>query len=198
MDEEKALRYADTLREFWQEKEKGEVGINSLMDFYETELKADMEDYDKSGCASLKDMNEKDWQCLIDANKINSGLLSYGVKGSTATEKGTFMSWSNGSRSWGVFKPVQKGESVRLDANQMIIPCSPLRAQRIRCYIKELPLYFGSTEAKLRGEVSLKESFDIVTEGHMGEVFDKLPKEMADKLKKQIKDKGWGFFFGKR
>lgn len=196
MDEEKILQYADTLREFWQEKEKGEVDIDALMDFYETELKADMSEGWREGCANLKELNDKDWKCLIDANKINAGLLSYGVKGRTTTDRGTFMSWSNAARSWGVQRPVQKGEDIRLDANQMIIPCSPKRAERIRCYIKELPLYYGSTEAKMRGEVSEKESFDIFTEGKLGDVLDNMSKDISDEIKKQIKDKGWGFFFG--
>lgn len=196
MDDEKVVQYAEILREFWEEKEKGEVDIDALMDFYEVELKADMSEDWREGCASLRKLNEKDWKCLIDANKINSGLLSYGMKGQRATERGTFMSWSNAARTWVVHNPVDKGDDVRLDANQMVIPCSPLRAERIRCYIKELPLYYGSTEAKMRGEVTEKESFDVFVEGKLGEILDALPKHISDKLSEEINKKGWGFFFG--
>lgn len=196
MNEEKAIRYGDTLREFYSEMKKKDIPLDQLLTFYGDELLRDMPENTKGDCIQLGNFTEKDWKCLIAANRGSEGLVSYGVKGSIANDRSTKMSWSNASRSWFTHRPVERGESIRLDANEMLIPCSPKRAERLRCYINELPLYYGSTEAKMRGEVTAKESLSIYTEGKLGDVINKLPKEMADNLKKEIKEKGWGFFFG--
>ena len=195
-ENEPAVGYGDTLREFYAEMGKRDIPFDQLLDFYAEELLRDMPENTKGDCIKLSEFSETDWKCLIAANSKSSSMTSYGVKGSTVKKRGTKLSWSNGSRTWYVHQPVEEGDSIRLDANEMIIPCSVKRAQRLRCYIHELPLYYGSTEAKVRGEVSAKESLDIYTEGKLGSVIDNLPKEAADKLKDEIRKKGWGFFFG--
>lgn len=196
-DDEDAVKYGDILREFYAEMDKRDLPLDQLLDFYGEELLVDMPKNIRGDCVKISDFNEKDWKCLIAANTKSGTMLSYGVKGSIAKEKSTHMSWSNGSRCWYTHSPVQEGQSIRLDANEMLIPCSPKRADRIRCYINELPLYYSSTEAKMRGEVTAEESLSIYTEGKLGHIIDKLPKEMADDLKDKIREKGWGFFFDK-
>ncbi|HEC40670.1 hypothetical protein LCGC14_0223180 [marine sediment metagenome] len=193
---EQSLKYAETLREFYSEMSKKDIPFDQLLDFYANELLSDMPKNIREGCIKLSDFSEKDWKCLIAANVGSDKLVSYGIKGSIVKERGTKMSWSNGSRTWFTHQPVDKRDSIRLDANEMIIPCSFKRAERLRCYINELPLYYSSTEAKMRGEISAKDSLDIYTEGRVGSILDSLPKDQADKLKDQIRKKGWGFFFG--
>jgi len=194
---EEKVRYGNILREFYTEMGKKDIPFDQLLDFYAEELLREMPENIKKGCVKLSDFSEKDWKCLIAANTGSSNLTSYGVKGSTVNQRGTEMSWSNASRCWFTHESVREGEHINLDANEMIIPCSIKRADRIRCYISELPLYYGSTEAKVREEVTAKESLDIFTEGMLGDIIDKMPLDKANKLKDEIRKKGWGFFFDK-
>lgn len=196
LDDEDVVKYGDTLRDFYAEWKKKDIPFDQLLDFYADELLADMSENVKRDCVKLSEFTDKDWKCLIAANTKSGTLLSYGVKGSIAKGRSTKMSWSNGARSWFTHQPVEEEESIRLDANEMLIPCSVKRANRLRCYINELPLYYGSTEAKKRGEVTAEESLSIYTEGKLGHIIDKLPKEAADELRDEIRKKGWGFFFG--
>ena len=60
-----------------------------------------------------------------------------------------------------------------------------------------MPLYFASYEAKKRGEVSSRQALNIFIEGHgIPELLELFPYEMREEMKKDIKKKGWGFFFG--
>lgn len=148
-------------------------------------------------CKELSDFTSKDWEALKTCNLISDGRTQYGLR-KEEIKRGTLMSWSNGAERWFAHKPVEKGEKVkRLDANEMICPISFERAKRIACYIKELPLYYASTEAKLRGQVSGREALDIFLEGHgISNILDKLKPEHRESIIKDIKKKGWGWFFG--
>jgi hypothetical protein len=85
----------------------------------------------------------------------------------------------------------------RIDANEMIVPISAERAKRISCYVKDLPLYYGSTEAKMRGQVSPKEALDVFLEGKgITDLLDKLPPDARENMRKKIEEKGWGWYFG--
>lgn len=82
-------------------------------------------------------------------------------------QSGRLLSWSNGSASWWMYGNVRKGPSVvKLDANIILITYKPggwpkeLASTRVLDnfleFLKPLPLYSGSTEAKQRGNFSLK------------------------------------------
>jgi len=153
----------------------------------------------KYGCIDVSEFNDKDWTALRLANNIAEKGVRYGISEGKTLHKGTNFSWSNAEKQWFSGRSVPKGREVRLDANEMIVPISPERGKRISCYIKELPLYYASFEAKLKGEVSPREALDVFAEGKgISDLLDKLPMDKREEIRKEIKEKGWGWFFGKR
>ena len=100
-----------------------------------------------------QNLNERDLRALIEVSREIEKRTSYGLRKELAEEKGTVLAWSNASKTWFVYRTVDKGEEVVLDANQILVPISPGRAERIRKCLPALPLYALSFEAKERGEV---------------------------------------------
>jgi MoaA/NifB/PqqE/SkfB family radical SAM enzyme len=100
------------------------------------------------------------------------------------------LSWSNGIRSW-LMKDdpkIEKGEEVRLDANEIIVPVSPLRMDRIICYLNDLPLYSASIEAQERGEFSRKEALAVWLKGQPdieSDLYKRLQEQYFDILEKE-------------
>ena len=111
-ENEPAVGYGDTLREFYAEMGKRDIPFDQLLDFYAEELLRDMPENTKGDCIKLSEFSETDWKCLIAANSKSSSMTSYGVKGSTVKKRGTKLSWSNGSRTWYVHQPVEEGDSI--------------------------------------------------------------------------------------
>jgi len=105
-----------------------------------------------------QNLNERDLKALIEVSREIEKRTSYGLRKELAEEKSTVLAWSNASKAWFVYRTVDKGEEVILDANQILVPISPGRAERIRKCLPALPLYALSFEAKERGEVPKAEA----------------------------------------
>lgn len=157
---------------------------------------------DDYGCKKIENFNKKDWEALDKCNKISDGRVRLGRYGEKhAPERGTVLLWTNTDAMWGVMQSVEKGEIYSykhpLDSNQMLCPISKMRAENIKCYIKELPLYYASLEAKFTGKVSSRQALDVFAEGHgISELLEGLDPEMRERVIKDIREKGWGWFFG--
>lgn len=150
-----------------------------------------------SDCLDVDKFTDKDWEALKKCNIESDKRVHYGVR-EPVPIRGTAMSWSNGAKRWFAGQPIEIGDKVRkMDANEMICPISSQRAQRIACYIKDLPLYYASTEAKMRGDVTQREALDVFAEGHgIPELLERFEPEAREKIRLEIKEKGWGWFFG--
>lgn len=120
-----------------------------------------------------------------------STLNTYGVRDVTPEEDSFRFAWSNGARSWYVAGNVKAGESTRLDANEFVYPKSEIGSSEdaftMSVMMPELPLYYGSTEAGSRGEVTMKEKFDAWRSGKPeivvgSEVVDKTAELFEDEL----------------
>lgn len=106
-----------------------------------------------------KHFTENDWKALVDANERISERNTYGVRTEKTTTRGTIITWSNGRKEWLCHpEPVPAGKELRLDANMVFLPISPERCRRIRPCLIDLPLYYCSTEAVIRGEVPWEEA----------------------------------------
>jgi hypothetical protein len=99
-------------------------------------------------------LNERDLRALLIATEEIAKRTSYGIRKELAEEKSTILAWSNASKKWFVYGKVDKGEEVSLDANMILVPFSPGRAERIADCLPTLPLYYLSFEAQARGEVN--------------------------------------------
>lgn len=118
-----------------------------------------------------KKFNEEDWRMLAFANEEISRRLSYGIREELAEKDGIRTSWSNGSRSWmGGRQKITKGTIVSMDADEMFLPMSPVRFERIHGCLGTLPLYFGSFEAKARGELLEAEATRIWAKGQLARI----------------------------
>jgi hypothetical protein len=100
-----------------------------------------------------------DFEAVVLANEKISNLTRYGVRNEIAENDGVEISWSNGSKNWfSGNRKIQKGTEMRLDANETFLPISPMRFERIKACLDELPLYAFSTESWTRKETSQEES----------------------------------------
>ncbi len=90
--------------------------------------------------AAAKKINE-----LIDERRF------YGVREEMAEVDSTVIIWSNEARNWFVERArgrIKAGERVKLDANEVLVPFSPVRIERVIGFLKPPPLYMLSYEAK--------------------------------------------------
>jgi hypothetical protein len=102
--------------------------------------------------------SEGDWKALLFANDEVGKLCFYGLRNVKVEKDGSLLSWSNGGKQWYVsYDKVKKGRDLKLDANELYLPFSPERCNRIKPCLRDLPLYYCSTEAQARGEVSWEE-----------------------------------------
>jgi len=101
---------------------------------------------------SAKDLTRKDLIAVDITDKEIMKRTEYGMRGEVAKEPSTKIVWSNGGACWIVYpRRIEPGTEVGLDANEIIVPFSPARMERIADFLVELPLYAASTEAKIRG-----------------------------------------------
>ena len=77
------------------------------------------------------------------------GVRSYEVPSSEST----YLGWSNAAADWAC-GPVRKkkGELIRLDANELVVPYPSTVVSKFVDALPPLPLYYLSTEARMRGE----------------------------------------------
>lgn len=95
-------------------------------------------------------LNERDLEVLIYTTLQIQDRTSYGLRRELAQERGTVIIWSNAAKRWNISRPVEKGEEILLDANEIFVPASPARLARILGCLPPLPLYMLSFEAKQR------------------------------------------------
>ena len=101
---------------------------------------------------SAKDLTKEDLRAVTVTDERITERTGYGVRSEIAEEPSTEISWSNGGACWVVYpRRIEPGTEVELDANEIIVPYSPVRMDRIVDFLIELPLYRLSTEAGLRG-----------------------------------------------
>lgn len=112
--------------------------------------------------------NEKDLQAMILANEEISKRVYYGIREETTQADGIVLSWSNGSKDWyGGNDKINRGKKLHLDANEIFLPISPERFERIKACLGVLPLYFGSFEAQAKGEICRADTLTIWGKGQI-------------------------------
>lgn len=122
-------------------------------------------------CIEPPQFTENDLAAIVEANIQILERTYYGLRRERPKNKSTQLSWSNGSKSWIVYyDTVKSNEEAELDANQILVPFSPERMKRVVCHLKPLPLYYASTESKLRGESTQKSALMIWLEGQPEEL----------------------------
>ena len=97
----------------------------------------------------VEDSYNSEVPTVRDINKLIREKTSYGRKPVTAEKNGYVLSWSNGSAEWYPSQRVKKGETVNLDANQVLVYGINLtELKKIVDYgqLEQLPLYGGSFE----------------------------------------------------
>ena len=103
--------------------------------------------------------SKRDWQAVIDTNRVIQTLTCYGVRSEQTPTDGIKIVWSNGSKDWYCgSRKIPKGMELRLDANEAFLPISPVRFDRIKKCLDVLPLYCFSTEAWTKGETPQEEA----------------------------------------
>ena len=80
-------------------------------------------------------------------------MRKYGLRTVIAQENGYMIMWSNGSASWLIayaYDQIKKGESMELDANEVLAYMSLETLESIIDTLPALPLYQNSFEANYR------------------------------------------------
>lgn len=101
----------------------------------------------------LQNLTEGKLEAYIDINDRIKKLTAYGVVKRTVPEGDwTFLSWSNGAEMWCIFplNRLNSGDEIKVDANQLIVPYHKEMVFKFIPYLKDLPLYSNSVEAKQR------------------------------------------------
>lgn len=126
-------------------------------------------------------------KAIAEVNK----RVGYGVRQEKTDRKMYFMIWSNGSKSWFVSREIQPGYTVSLDANEILIEAdSVAEAELYSKFLPVLPLYYASSEAKSRREVSWDEATLNLIEGIVRRD-DELGKDMRRFLSKPENRSYW-------
>jgi len=106
---------------------------------------------------AIQQLSEKEQEAFLEVNEKISERRTYGIRTVEIPEEHTILSWSNGAESWNVTgwqtNNKEAGDKVELDANQIIVPYSQDVVYEFIEYLRPLPLYKYSTEAKARGQV---------------------------------------------
>jgi len=91
---------------------------------------------------------------LVDIiNEQITKRTALGEREERANSPGWILSWSNVSASWSPTKKVNKGQTIRLDANEVIVPGTrqELRDLCMSGRLETLPLYENSFERTYEG-----------------------------------------------
>jgi hypothetical protein len=115
----------------------------------------------------LLDLNEEEERALLktvikEANKKIAERTWYGIRQEPLPKTGDFaiLYWSNGPSIWFADNRTESAmmardngqSSIRLDANQILVPFHQALVQKVLAGLDDIPLYVYSTEAKERGE----------------------------------------------
>lgn len=100
---------------------------------------------------AVKNLSDADIRAAKKINELIDQRRYYGVREELAESDSTVIAWSNATRDWIVEVArgkIKVGERVKLDANEVLVPFSPARIERVKPFLKPLPLYMLSFEAK--------------------------------------------------
>jgi len=116
---------------------------------------------------ALLDLSEEEEKTLLktvvkEANKKIAERTWYGTRQEPLPKTGDFaiLYWSNGPAVWFADNRTESAmiardhgqTSIRLDANQILVPFHQALVQKVVSGLDDIPLYVYSTEAKERGE----------------------------------------------
>jgi len=116
---------------------------------------------------ALLDLSEEEEKALLktvvkEANKKIAERTWYGIRQEPLPKTGDFaiLYWSNGPAVWFADNRTESAmiardhgqTSIRLDANQILVPFHQALVQKVLSGLDDIPLYVYSTEAKERGE----------------------------------------------
>jgi len=110
----------------------------------------------------IKKLSPEELNAYVETNKKIKERTSYGIRTELVPrDNSTVLMWSNAARAWKVAHPEsflgreakKAGAEIRLDANMIVVPHEYQTVQKFANCLQPLPLYFCSTEAKMRGEV---------------------------------------------
>lgn len=116
---------------------------------------------------ALLDLTEEEEKKLLKAviretNKKIAERTWYGIRQEPMPETGDFaiLYWSNGPSVWFADNRTESAlvardngqSSIRLDANQILVPFHQALVQKVVAGLDDIPLYVYSTEAKERGD----------------------------------------------
>lgn len=116
---------------------------------------------------ALLDLSEEEEKALLktiikEANKRIAERTWYGTRQEPLPRTGDFtiIYWSNGPSVWFLDNRTESAmlardngrDSIRLDANMVLIPFHQALVQKVLSGLDDIPLYVYSTEAKERGE----------------------------------------------
>lgn len=116
---------------------------------------------------ALLDLSEEEEKTLLkavvrEANKKIAERTWYGIRQEPLPKTGDFaiLYWSNGPSVWFVDNRTESAmvardngqNSIRLDANQILVPFHQALVQKVASGLDDIPLYVYSTEAKERGD----------------------------------------------
>lgn len=116
---------------------------------------------------ALLDLSEEEEKTLLktvikETNKKIAERTWYGVRQEPLPKTGDFavLYWSNGPSTWFLDNRTESAMiardngqgSIRLDANQILVPFHQALVEKVLAGLDDIPLYVYSTEAKERGE----------------------------------------------
>jgi len=142
-------------------------------------------------CVNPTEFSDKDIEAIVQTNMQILDLTEYGMRRQRAKKKSTELMWSNEAEKWViVYKPVNPNEVVELDANEILVPFSKARMQRLACHLKTLPLFYASIEAQARGKATRKSALALwldaqPKEARESELYKALEQQYWEELTKQ-------------
>lgn len=97
---------------------------------------------------------------LAYATRQASARTRYGTRTETPEQEMYKLVWSNGAQKWDAYHSTKPaGKPAELDANEILVNSrSKEEADLIAEKLPVLPLYYGSTEAGMRGQVNTTEN----------------------------------------
>lgn len=99
-------------------------------------------------------LTEDDAVAIETADEMIKKRTYYGMRTERASKPSVILTWSNGGRQWLVSRNrIEQGTDISLDANEILVPFSPVRMDRVQPCVIDLPLYFGSLEAWARDDI---------------------------------------------
>jgi len=99
-------------------------------------------------------LTDSDANAIVTADEMVKKRTYYGMRAERASKPSVILTWSNGGRQWLVDpNRIEPETDVSIDANQILVPFSSVRMNRVLPCVIDHPLYFGSLEAWARDDI---------------------------------------------